>query len=130
GCGKSSLVFAGLLPRLHYDGTWRIASMRPGDRPFRALAAALLPLLESQMDEIDRLARINKLADPLQQGEISLYDIIERTLQKQSVTRLLLFIDQFEELYTLCRSPEDRQRFLDTLLETVHAVSHYQKVNF
>lgn len=130
GCGKSSLVFAGLLPRLHYDGTWRIASMRPGNRPFRTLASAVLPLLEAQMDEIDRLARINKLAEPLQQGEISLYDIIERIMQKQSISRLLLFIDQFEELFTFCQSSEDRQCFIDTLLETVHAVSRYQRVNF
>jgi hypothetical protein len=31
GCGKSSLVFAGLCPRLRAAGTWRIAAFRPGD---------------------------------------------------------------------------------------------------
>ncbi|HMZ01610.1 MAG TPA: hypothetical protein PLU79_18325, partial [Burkholderiaceae bacterium] len=47
GSGKSSLVRAGLLPGLAMGslGTgsdWRIALLRPGDRPMRSLAAALL----------------------------------------------------------------------------------------
>src|SRR5205085_701707 len=47
GSGKSSLVFAGLLPRLRKEGNWLIASCRPGNHPFRSLAAALTPLLET-----------------------------------------------------------------------------------
>ncbi|MEY4749587.1 MAG: hypothetical protein RIQ60_1801 [Pseudomonadota bacterium] len=47
GSGKSSLVRAGLLPGLAMGslGTgsdWRVALLRPGDRPMRSLAAALL----------------------------------------------------------------------------------------
>lgn len=34
GSGKSSLVFAGLIPRLRSQGNWTIADFRPGDRPF------------------------------------------------------------------------------------------------
>ena len=47
GCGKSSLIRAGLIPSLKYeqldDGepAWHIAVMRPGDDPFRELARAL-----------------------------------------------------------------------------------------
>src|SRR5262252_7671054 len=47
GCGKSSLVKAGLLPRLYrgyLSGTtsrWRIALLRPGSQPLAALAGAL-----------------------------------------------------------------------------------------
>jgi energy-coupling factor transporter ATP-binding protein EcfA2 len=47
GCGKSSLVRAGLLPALHAGfiagagSHWRIAIMRPGSRPIETLARAL-----------------------------------------------------------------------------------------
>ena len=48
GVGKSSLVRAGLVPRLTAPGVaagvdaWRVALMRPGSRPIEALAEALL----------------------------------------------------------------------------------------
>src|SRR6185295_15722788 len=47
GCGKSSLVYAGLLPALHcgylVNATtrWRVATFRPGNEPIDALATAL-----------------------------------------------------------------------------------------
>jgi hypothetical protein len=43
--------------------------------------------------------------------------IVERILAKQSGTdRILIFVDQFEELYTLTSDEEARRRFLDALL--------------
>ncbi|NES22984.1 MAG: CHAT domain-containing protein, partial [Symploca sp. SIO3E6] len=42
GSGKSSVVFAGLIPQLRSQGRVQIAALRPGNRPFEALAAALL----------------------------------------------------------------------------------------
>ncbi len=130
GSGKSSLVFAGLIPRLLKEGKWCITSFRPRERPFRALATSLLPLLESQMSETDLLMQIKKLAEPLQSGELSLFDIVDRILQKNTATRLLMYIDQFEELYTLCRNAEDRQRFLDMLLEAIQLASQQLVLNF
>src|SRR5215831_63249 len=47
GCGKSSLIYAGLLPKLKAGflvedrDQWLITTMKPGDRPLRNLAAAL-----------------------------------------------------------------------------------------
>src|SRR5262249_19187221 len=55
GSGKSSLVFAGLLPRLKAEGPTVCATLRPGPAPLRALAGALIPLLEPAMTETDRL---------------------------------------------------------------------------
>src|SRR6266496_2935557 len=130
GCGKSSLVFAGLFPRLRYEGKWQVATLRPGERPFQALAAAFLPLLEPQMDEIDRLARINKLAEPLKCGEITLYDVIAWLTDKHSASHVLLFMDQFEEIYTLCQDADTRQHFLDTFLQTIRTVSQQRTRNF
>ena len=46
GSGKSSVVFAGLIPRLRQDDSIRsqIVAFRPGNNPFEALAVALAPL--------------------------------------------------------------------------------------
>jgi DNA-binding SARP family transcriptional activator len=51
GAGKSSAVFAGLLPQLHDEFGWIIMKTRPRSQPFHALAAALLPLLEPDSSE-------------------------------------------------------------------------------
>ena len=63
GSGKSSAVFAGLVPLLREEGNWLIAGLRPGNQPFHALAAALLPALEPKLDETDRLVKARKLAE-------------------------------------------------------------------
>ena len=52
GCGKSSLIKAGVLPRLEqehsrYGVPWRTAEMRPGSSPLWNLATAIARLLES-----------------------------------------------------------------------------------
>ena len=105
GSGKSSLVRAGLLPKLRREAgkPWEIATMVPGSRPFHALAAALLPLLETELGEIDRIAKTAALAKKLAEGNIALGDVVGRILEKQALTRrILLLVDQWEELYT-CR---------------------------
>jgi DNA-binding SARP family transcriptional activator len=124
GSGKSSAVFAGLLPRLRGGaaGDWLIAHCRPGGQPFHALAAALLPLLEPESSETECLIETQKLAAAWQAGELALHQAAERVVEKHPEQRhLLLVIDQFEELYTLCPEPAQRQLFLDLLLSTVEA---------
>jgi WD40 repeat protein len=119
GSGKSSVVRAGLVPRLRSDRRtfWETVILVPTEQPFKALAKALVPLLEPTMGEVDRLAEVAKLAEHFSSGIISLYDIVERILEKQPGTdRALIVVDQFEELYTLTPDEEARRRFLDQLL--------------
>lgn len=116
GSGKSSVVFAGIIPLLRQEGNWHITTFRPGSRPFHSLTAALMPFLEPHMSETDKLIEINKLAQLLQEGRLALNDIVEIIAQRLTTTHLLLFADQFEEIFTLCRSQEVRHRFLDELL--------------
>ncbi len=122
GSGKSSVVRAGLIPKLRESSSndvWDIVTMVPGDRPLQSLAAALVPLLEPDMTEIDRLKEVGKLAECLATGQIRLQDVVSRALEKQQGTnRLMIFIDQWEELYTLTRDEQMRQTFLDQILET------------
>jgi hypothetical protein len=77
GSGKSSVVLAGLAPRLHGDraGNWRFSHFRIGTelesktdpeiRPFRALARALVPFYVDSEDDTERLKNTNKLATTL-----------------------------------------------------------------
>ncbi|MCI0399447.1 MAG: protein kinase, partial [Chloroflexi bacterium] len=121
GSGKSSVVFAGLVPRLREEGEWIIVEARPGSRPFYNLAAALLPHLEPEMGETGRLLETQRLAEALQQEQLALADVIGRVVQKDAnKTRLLLVVDQFEELYTLCTDGEARRRFPNALFEAIH----------
>jgi energy-coupling factor transporter ATP-binding protein EcfA2 len=119
GSGKSSIVRAGLVPRLRSDRSagWEIVTLVPTDQPLKALARSLVALLEPAMGVIDRLTESAKLADHFRSGIISLYDIVEGVLEKQPGTnRVLIVIDQFDELYTLTSDEEARRCFLNELL--------------
>ena len=128
GSGKSSVVFAALIPHLRSEEGWLIEAFRPGDRPFRNLAARLVPLLETEMSETDQLVEVNKQAKALQQRDLGLEDVVRRILEKKSGSRLLLIADQFEELYTLCQDNSERQIFLDQLLDAVNQTENFTLV--
>ena len=122
GSGKSSVVRAGLIPRLRRmsNCVWDVVVALPQERPFHSLAASFIPLLEPELSEVDRLREVEKLAGALAGGEIQLRSIIYRALEKQPGTdRLLLFIDQWEELYTLCRDEAVRNSFISQLLDVI-----------
>jgi energy-coupling factor transporter ATP-binding protein EcfA2 len=128
GSGKSSVVFAGLIPLLRSEQNWLIDDFRSRDRPCHNLLAKLLPRLETQTSIIAQQREINKLVKDLRQGELALRDVIEPILEKNLGTRLLLVVDQFEELYTQCHDLEERQCFLDQLLEAVEHVPNFTVV--
>jgi len=121
GSGKSSLVFAGLLPRLQHEGVYQLASLRPGDRPFQALAAALVPLLEPKLLETDLLHETSKMADLLIKDELRLLDVVERLLKKNRAP-LVIVVDQLEELFAHCEEKATRQKFLASLLDVIEAM--------
>jgi WD40 repeat protein/DNA-binding SARP family transcriptional activator len=128
GSGKSSALFAGLLPRLREEGGYRFAIFRPARQPFYALAGALLPLLQGGLSETEYLAETRKLAECLLKGQVGLEQVIERILDKDtsmvldaSIRQVLLVVDQFEELYTLCADGKTQNAFIDELLSVVAA---------
>jgi DNA-binding SARP family transcriptional activator/basic membrane lipoprotein Med (substrate-binding protein (PBP1-ABC) superfamily) len=109
GSGKSSLVQAGLIPAIRAsdspDANWVIAVMRPGAYPFTELEAALVHADEER----------SAMSGSLLWGDDShLLRAVLRILRDDG-SRLLLVIDQFEELFTLV-DEEQRDRFLSSLV--------------
>jgi hypothetical protein len=112
GSGKSSVVRAGLIPELRGGALpgsqhWRYAVLKPGDRPLDALAAALANL------HGDNLASKLALSASLAADDSALLRTADILLDGQEDTRLVLVIDQAEELWTLAPTdPEARGKFV------------------
>jgi PAS domain-containing protein len=119
GSGKSSVVLAGLAPRLIAQGGWRSTYFRigiePDKNPFAALARALEPLT-GERDLSDKLEEVQKLAAKLAAGSINLSNVIAACRAANPVKRILLIADQFEEVFTLVADEVLRTRFIDTLI--------------
>ncbi len=120
GSGKSSVVLAGLVPKLQQAGDWQFTHFRPGPDPFYALAEALVPLYMSEIDSTDKITQAGKLAESLKEGT-PLSHIFSSIQRQHPNDRVLLIADQFEELYTLCTDEATRRNFLDKLLAGIAA---------
>ena len=121
GSGKSSVVFAGLVPQLRNFGNVQIVSFRPGKNPFDALTVALSRIQNVELNN-NRLQELELEVD-LQQDYFALSNFIQYQSNStnnniHSLERFVLIADQFEELYTLTEDSL-RQSFLDLLLYTV-----------
>ncbi|MBE9002618.1 pentapeptide repeat-containing protein [Nostoc sp. LEGE 12447] len=121
GSGKSSVVLAGLVPKLQQEGHWKFTHFRPGSNPFYGLAEALVPLYTPDLDDTDRIAQTRKLANYFCNGDVLLVDVIAKIQQNHPHHRVLLIADQFEELYTLCNDEKTRSHFLDSLLTIIQS---------
>jgi conflict system STAND superfamily ATPase/trypsin-like peptidase len=106
GCGKSSLVMAGVVPLRRRARDCPVV-MRPGHHmtPSHALASALLPLLEPELPETRRLTEVSNLAAEL--AVRGLHEIVPRVLELHDADRLLVVVDQFEELLELMPTSVD-----------------------
>ncbi|MFJ6382499.1 hypothetical protein ACIQI7_21155 [Kitasatospora sp. NPDC092039] len=128
GSGKSSVALAGVVPLLRATGAEAVV-VRPasGSSPLTALAAGLLPLLEpalSQLPETRRLAWIAELAERLAGGGLA--DVVARVLELRGRDRLLVVVDQFEELLALAPAAVDALAdvlFDDALPSTVRVLT-------
>lgn len=88
GVGKSSFVYAALIPRLDDTGPWSVCALRPGVAPFLSLATTLT---DGPADELAAALRRHPETLSLVLGALA-----ERRRQ-----RVLVFLDQFEETFTL-----------------------------
>lgn len=122
GSGKSSVIRAGLLHqaregrKLAGSRDWKIQILIPGEHPLQGLA---MSFVDRSLAEIDRATELAKVESLLQQGADGLRQII----QTSDASLVVLFIDQFEEVFTLCRDDNERELFFACLLETLEKVS-------
>jgi len=105
GCGKSSLVLAGLLSglaRAQADGgdeQWLPVVMKPGDQPVASLARALAAVLRPpDGSDDDTATRAASLDGSLRLGSLGLVEVVRRA-RLQPRQRLLVVVDQFEEVF-------------------------------
>jgi hypothetical protein len=117
GSGKSSLINAGILPKLRQDQGRRIVRCTPGDRAIANLAAALIRDLHPDLPESERL----KARDDYQDRILRDPDAIRDIAQLLPKSRLLLVMDQFEETFTLTRPANPKQH--DALIATLLAIA-------
>lgn len=101
GCGKSSLIRAGLIPKLKAGflierrDHWRIAIMKPGESPLTNLSKTLLELASKPSGSDDIAAFTGQLRVAGAQAAIEI--LIEPL--KHADANVLLVVDQFEELF-------------------------------
>ncbi len=114
GSGKSSVVMAGLLPRLQQGGLagsdrWLyLDPIVPGMRPIEALASSLYTHMP------DRTLR--SIREDLEDDSARALHLFGTYLTRRSGVRVVLLIDQFEEVFTRPLPEQERRRFLDLLV--------------
>lgn len=112
GSGKSSVVAAGLLPSLRAgllpgSERWERVVFRPGEHPMAELSRALGGISAGSADE----------------------NILEAAIAAIGPEgRLVVAVDQFEEVFTLCSDDDERNSFIDAL--TRGAISSPERVVF
>jgi WD40 repeat protein len=136
GTGKSSVVKAGLLPylkqRVAQDSrqdakTQRdeiqvyktLPPMRPGDAPLHVLAELIAANLPGSPD-----------LPIISQRERFVADAVAGWMAAHPDQRLLLVVDQVEELVTLCRDEKRRTAFLQTLANLIARHSDRLRIIF
>lgn len=127
GSGKSSLVGAGLVPALLGRGGegrggagWRVATLRPGGGPIRNLAQALNAPEVLGSDDADADLRAGFLENTLRRSSRGLVQAVRQSGWRG---RLLVVVDQFEEIFRYRAARADRgdqaPAFVALLLEAV-----------
>ncbi|NJN87300.1 MAG: hypothetical protein HC881_14595 [Leptolyngbyaceae cyanobacterium SL_7_1] len=150
GSGKSSLVKAGLIPQLKdpdRPDRWHILQpMRPGVSPFMSLN---ILLGQEQLSAIALPSKLHLAATPprptnslpltpqaiseqdyanfVQLAQDKFAAAVQELIDRHPQQKLLLVIDQAEEIITLCQHPKEREAFLE-VLAAVHRL-YFQRLH-
>jgi hypothetical protein len=116
GVGKSSFLRAGVIPALKSSGeAWEVFVTRPGQNPLASLATMLQPLAKASASDLRGTMQEHDALLARLRTEPGFLGAMLRSRARQKRERILLFIDQFEELYTLCPDPEERRAYTAVL---------------
>ena len=135
GSGKSSVIYAGLIPALRRraDGrNWAVVALRPGDAPLHALVRAFDPP-PPDLAPLEATARTERQVELFRADTGLLAAHVRGMLtaeEERGTNRLLLYVNQWEELYTQAlhskavtpdQAASDVDRFIDLLLNATRA---------
>jgi uncharacterized protein YjbI with pentapeptide repeats len=115
GNGKSSVLRAGLLHqlcmgRLVESDQWQILIVRPDAQPMQSLATAFLPEDGSQLERANVLKHLSDGATGL-----------ARLVEAATAPRVVLVVDQFEEVFTRCDDVAEQEQFFACLMGALEA---------
>lgn len=119
GSGKSSVVMAGLLPQLQggalpgSDAWVYLEPMVPGEHPIDALTLTLKPHFPN--------TSFKTLREDLEDDATTGLHLLATQLVTKKGTRVVLLVDQFEEIFTQTETENERQQFLELLSTAVTA---------
>lgn len=132
GVGKSSLVQAGVVPRLRERQPWTVLSFRPGANPFRSLALRLVDERKLTMEERIKavgVAEVDTVARMVQENPKHLALLLQRRREVDQ-RPVMLFVDQLEEVCTLVPDRDTRLRFLSAICLAADDVADDVRVVF
>jgi len=108
GSGKSSLLRAGIIPRLR-EQNWLIHVITPGKHPLGSLTNELA----RNVNSLDFAPKLEKM---MRQKAETLHLMGSKFASRKNAPRMLLAVDQFEEVFTQCHDEEERRAFVENLL--------------
>nr|MDJ0719307.1 ATP-binding protein [Prochloraceae cyanobacterium] len=122
GCGKSSLARAGLIPELARRPLparkkARVAILTPGTHPVEALAGVLAKIATNDIAPVTKTRELTEELKLINKAEE--YDGLRRIadlLPDINSSPLIVLVDQFEEVYSLCKDSSERLAFIENLL--------------
>lgn len=126
GCGKSSLARAGFIPELAQRPLpgkeyMRVVVLMPGARPLEALAGVLAKVATNDPLPVEKTAEFERvLKTPNDSNDYEGLRRITSLIPNIRDNPLVILVDQFEEIYSLCKDVEHRQAFINNLF---HAAS-------
>ncbi|MFK4070785.1 hypothetical protein [Streptomyces sp. NPDC029674] len=124
GSGKSSLLRAGLLPRIREGAGagpgWVTVLFAPGAHPLEECAARLAAVTDGSATALRRDLATDPRALHL--------TVLKALAGRPAEVELLLVADQFEEIFTLCADARERTRFITALLTAARAPNSRTRV--
>ncbi len=125
GCGKSSLLRAGLIPLLKGGylvddaDQWLISIMKPGQSPLYNLAESIL----KEINPKEKSEQISELVQKIEEEGVDAILNILLPIREANRTNFFLLVDQFEELFRFSMEKKNAARkdeaidFVNILLE-------------
>ncbi len=109
GSGKSSLIKAGVFPKiaLEKENKWIISSMKPGQNPLQNLCKSIINTKEFNIDPDQE----GSIIDILKNSEKGLIQVVRKYLQSD---KLLIFVDQFEEIFRYIDDNKKTEEYKDS----------------